>query len=295
MFSLMRHPFDMNGSNSEFKIQNEDFPALPGANSQNPLNIAGNTFDKDGMKRTADGLQIQNGRVANIPPGMVADQYGMAGVLSFLRTADKGNGLCQLALGHDLTNLGLNLNSQEKNLHQSFGGPFSDSPVRTQDIECSVPDEYRTSLHIRDKLPQIKLNKLGDDSLFYLFYNCPGEAYQMVAAHELYARDWRYHKGISAWLTRSAYGNVKEQTLTFEKGSYNVFDPVQWRKIPKEMTLEYKDLEQRPTPLTTDFKQTPSMNPQRNFPSNLATPNLGAGTPTGPQTPGGSNIGKPLI
>ena len=30
----MRNPFDMNGSNSEFNIQNEDFPALPGATSQ---------------------------------------------------------------------------------------------------------------------------------------------------------------------------------------------------------------------------------------------------------------------
>ena len=37
--ALMRHPFDMNGSNSEFKIQNEDFPALPGSNSQSSQNI----------------------------------------------------------------------------------------------------------------------------------------------------------------------------------------------------------------------------------------------------------------
>ena len=64
------------------------------------------------------------------------------------------------------------------------------------------------------------------------------------------------------------------------------------------MTLEYKDLEQRPNTCTTDLKQTTPMTAQqRNFPTNLATPNLGAGTPTGPQTPGGggNNIGKPLI
>lgn len=40
---------------------------------------------------------------------------------------------------------------------------------------------------------------------------------------------------------------MKEQTAQYEKGAYNVFDPVQWRKIPKEMTLEYKELEQKPT------------------------------------------------
>uniref|UniRef100_A0A914QY50 NOT2/NOT3/NOT5 C-terminal domain-containing protein n=1 Tax=Panagrolaimus davidi TaxID=227884 RepID=A0A914QY50_9BILA len=245
-------------------------------------------------------------RVTNIPPGMVSDQYGMAGVLSFLKALDKNNGLVQLALGHDLTNLGLNLGSPDRNLYQSFGGPFSDSSVRTQDIECAVPDEYRTSNHIKDKLPPIKLSKLGDDTLFYLFYNCPGEAYQMVAAHELYARDWRYHKGMSVWLTRSAYGNVKEQTINYEKGSYNIFDPTQWRKIPKEMTLEYKDLEQRPASIGTDFSKPNGGNggggagpstasiPQSKMLPNFSSLNIGASTPTGPQTPGGT-VGKPLI
>lgn len=55
-----------------------------------------------------------------------------------------------------------------------------------------------------------------------------------------YSRDWRFHKGQRVWLTRSQYGGVKEQTSTYEKGSYNVFDPVQWRKVsrfPKQVYL----------------------------------------------------------
>ena len=60
-------------------------------------------------------------------------------------------------------------------------------------------------------------------------------------------RDWRYHKTMKAWLTRSACGGMKEQTTEYEKGLYHVFDPTRWRKISQEMTLEYKDLEQRPT------------------------------------------------
>ena len=72
-----------------------------------------------------------------------------------------------------------------RNLYQSFGGPFADHPVRAQDIECPVPDEYRASFHIKEKLPLIKISKLGEDTLFFLFYNCPNEAYQMVAAAEL--------------------------------------------------------------------------------------------------------------
>jgi len=48
-----------------------------------------------------------------------------------------------------------------------------------------VPEEYLTNATIRDKLPNIKLNKLHEDVLFYLFYNCPGEVYQVAAASEL--------------------------------------------------------------------------------------------------------------
>uniref|UniRef100_A0A914YEK1 NOT2/NOT3/NOT5 C-terminal domain-containing protein n=1 Tax=Panagrolaimus superbus TaxID=310955 RepID=A0A914YEK1_9BILA len=316
-YSMMQVP----NYNNEFIRNEQDFPALTPTSNQNPQAI-GSTFstDKDDGKKAAHlqrGIQAhQNGRVTNIPPGMVGDQYGMAGVLTFLKALDKNNGLVQLALGHDLTNLGLNLGSPDfddilffsRNLYQSFGGPFCDSSVRTQDIECNVPDEYRTSNHIKDKLPPIKLSKLGDDTLFYLFYNCPGEAYQMVAAHELYARDWRYHKTMAVWLTRSAYGNVKEQTSTYEKGSYNIFDPTQWRKIPKEMTLEYKDLEQRPAAIATDFNKpsgngsggngggppTTSGIPQQKILTNFSSLNIGASTPTGPQTPGGT-VGKPLI
>lgn len=48
-----------------------------------------------------------------------------------------------------------------------------------------MPDEYLTNASIRDKLPNIKLSKLSEDVLFYLFYNCPGEVYQVAAASEL--------------------------------------------------------------------------------------------------------------
>jgi hypothetical protein len=52
-------------------------------------------------------------------------------------------------------------------------------------LDAKVPEEYLTNATIRDKLPNIKLNKLHEDVLFYLFYNCPGEVYQVAAASEL--------------------------------------------------------------------------------------------------------------
>lgn len=52
-------------------------------------------------------------------------------------------------------------------------------------MDTSVPTEYLTNGTIREKLPSVNLSKLSDDVLFFLFYNCPGEAYQTAAAFEL--------------------------------------------------------------------------------------------------------------
>lgn len=57
------------------------------------------------------------GRVTNIPVGMVTDQFGMIGLLTFIRAAETDPGMVHLALGSDLTTLGLNLNSPEYDSH----------------------------------------------------------------------------------------------------------------------------------------------------------------------------------
>lgn len=44
---------------------------------------------------------------------MLNDQFGMAGLLTFLRAIENDPAIVALALGHDLTTLGLNLNAPE--------------------------------------------------------------------------------------------------------------------------------------------------------------------------------------
>lgn len=44
---------------------------------------------------------------------MLLDQFGMVGLLAYLRAADREKDFFALALGTDLTALGLNLNSTE--------------------------------------------------------------------------------------------------------------------------------------------------------------------------------------
>jgi CCR4-NOT transcription complex subunit 2 len=89
----------------------------------------------------------------NVPATMLIDQFGMVGLLAYIK-ADREKENCVLALGSDLTALGLNLNSAEfvilfiyffgnlclnisnfiSNLYHSFQSPFSDIPCRLQDI-----------------------------------------------------------------------------------------------------------------------------------------------------------------
>ncbi|KAL7071289.1 hypothetical protein ACQ4LE_009548 [Meloidogyne hapla] len=241
-------------------FNDDDFPVLAssmGHGSQQPQKST--SFVNDDLKEKRPnvtetipesvGIRTHpDGRVTNIPPGMLNDQFGMAGLLTFLRTIESSPSIVGLALGHDLTNLGLNLNSSKRNLFQTFGGPWADFPCRIQDLDAKVPEEYLTNATIRDKLPNIKLNKLHEDVLFYLFYNCPGEVYQVAAASELYARDWRFHKIERFWLQRAAFSAPpREIGGTYERCQYNAFDPIQWRRVPREMILEYKDLEGKPS------------------------------------------------
>lgn len=88
------------------------------------------------------------GKVTNIPASMVKDQFGIVGLLTFIRAAETDPNLVSLALGQDLTALGLNLNSPES-LYQNFGGPWAETPCRPQDIDFHVPPEYLINAAIR--------------------------------------------------------------------------------------------------------------------------------------------------
>ncbi|XP_065427231.1 CCR4-NOT transcription complex subunit 2 isoform X1 [Chrysemys picta bellii] len=241
----------------DFSIHNEDFPALPGSSYKDPtssnddsksnLSTSGKTSSSaDGPKFPGDkssttqnnnqqkkGIQVlPDGRVTNIPQGMVTDQFGMIGLLTFIRAAETDPGMVHLALGSDLTTLGLNLNSPE-NLYPKFASPWASSPCRPQDIDFHVPSEYLTNIHIRDKLAAIKLGRYGEDLLFYLYYMNGGDVLQLLAAVELFNRDWRYHKEERVWITRAPGMEPTMKTNTYERGTYYFFDCLNWRKVAK--------------------------------------------------------------
>lgn len=77
-----------------------------------------------------------------------------------------------LMCGKNLSRLGLNL-QQEKSIASYFSGVFTDSELDdSEQPEYSLPVCYYLSKPIL-KLSHIK--KFSDNTLFYIFYNMPGE------------------------------------------------------------------------------------------------------------------------
>jgi CCR4-NOT transcription complex subunit 2 len=267
-----------------FQMHSEDFPALPGSSTAKttessesslenskpaatstssatlPEPRSNLTYDpapgankeRQGAVTTAPiGPPKPSTRKSNqpttvsIPPRMVQDQFGMMGLLTFIRGAESDPNLVALALGSDLTTLGLNLNSPES-LYNTFVSPWADGPCRPQDIDYNVPQEYLIHPYIREKLANIRLNRYGEDLLFYLYYSNGGDIMQIMAANELHSRDWRYHKEEKIWITRAPGMRPVKQEPTFEEGTYFYFDVNLWRKSTKEFHVEYDKLEDRP-------------------------------------------------
>ncbi|XP_011081024.1 probable NOT transcription complex subunit VIP2 isoform X2 [Sesamum indicum] len=171
----------------------------------------------------------------------VPDQYGMLGLLSIIKMVNPA--LTSLALGIDLTTLGLNLNSSET-LHKKFASPWSDEPVRGEP-EYSVPECYYAKQ--TPPLKQTYFARFRPETLFYIFYSMPKDEAQLFAANELCNRGWFYHRELRLWFTRVKNMEPLVKTNTYERGCYFCFDPNTWQTARKDnFVLHYEMVEKRP-------------------------------------------------
>ncbi|KAF5198723.1 Ccr4-not transcription complex subunit [Thalictrum thalictroides] len=169
------------------------------------------------------------------------DQFGLLGLLSVIRMSDPV--LTSLALGIDLTTLGLNLNSGE-DLHKKFVSPWSDGPTKGGP-EYNVPDCYYAKQP--PVLHQGYFSKFKQQTLFYIFYSMPRDEAQLYAANELSSRGWIFHKEMRIWLIRVPNMEPLVKTTTYERGTYLCFDPNIWDMVRKDnFVLQYELLEKRP-------------------------------------------------
>ncbi|XP_020176467.1 probable NOT transcription complex subunit VIP2 isoform X1 [Aegilops tauschii subsp. strangulata] len=170
------------------------------------------------------------------------DPYGLLGLLGVIRMNDPD--LSSLALGIDLTTLGLNLNSPD-NLYKTFGSPFSNEPAKG-DPEYPTPACY-----VAEQPPALQpmhFQKFQTLILFYIFYSMPKDEAQICAANELYNRGWFYHKEVRQWLTRIPNMEPLIKTPSYEQGSYAFFHQPNWETVHKDnFVLHYELVEKRPS------------------------------------------------
>ena len=169
------------------------------------------------------------------------DRYGLRGLLENIRNGDPNN----LAIGIDLTNLGLDLNSSEP-LYPTFGGPFAAGPARLLQPDFILPACYSVgNVHPLEE----KIASVTDETLFWMFYNIPRDVAQELAATELTNRTWRYHKVLRVWITKEpGYGEPQALTSEVERGRYIVFNNELWRRESREMIIRYADLDDHIAP-----------------------------------------------
>ncbi|CEG75167.1 hypothetical protein G6F70_004883 [Rhizopus microsporus] len=185
--------------------------------------------------------------------GKPADPYGLLGLLGVIRMTDPDRSM--LALGSDLTTLGLDLNTAES-IYSTFISPWSDTqslPGLNVEPGYYLPPCYR---HVQATPPaHQRMRTFSDEILFYVFYCMPKDIAQEAAAQELYARNWRYHKELGLWLTKETDENgrpVQSFRRTspngLDRGVYVFFDPTTWQKVKREWTLSWDALEERSQP-----------------------------------------------
>ncbi|CAG9316690.1 unnamed protein product [Blepharisma stoltei] len=138
--------------------------------------------------------------------------YGVRGILSLQK--DTTSDLHMLARGRDLTKLGLNMKSSET-LSSVLPSVFQDGDLEaTEQPEFSLPSCY----YISKPILRMKMFGIFEiKTLFYIFYNMPGEMLQALSAEELYKRDWLYDPNAQKW-----YSGFGSSWKTFDAGSWEI-------------------------------------------------------------------------
>lgn len=154
------------------------------------------------------------------------EKWGLAGLIAQMNISEDQ---AALARGQDLTQLGLDLNSNEP-LHPTFATPFS-SPTHTRplDADFHIPQCYSVA---NVKPMQERWGTYSDDTLIYIFYSYPQDIRQMEASDELYKRKWRWYILDHIWITKDETSGppIVSADQQSERGRYWVMDPQVYRK-----------------------------------------------------------------
>ncbi|KNZ78265.1 General negative regulator of transcription subunit 2 [Termitomyces sp. J132] len=149
-------------------------------------------------------------------------------------------------IGTDLGTMGLDM-GYTGDLYSTFITPWADqSAARTVEPDFHLPTCY-ASVQAAPPGPS-KASAFSDETLFFMFYSSARDALQEIAAQELWNRNWRYHKDLRLWITKESGTAPSQKVPGGEQGQYTFWDPENWCKERKDMTVLYSDLEEKNTP-----------------------------------------------
>lgn len=133
-----------------------------------------------------------------------------------------------MSVGLDPQTLGLDVTSPEMLSSQVFS-LFEDAPARPTVVgsRFMLPDCYS----VNNVQPiETKIQSFNEETLFWIFYSCPYDIKQQMAAVELHSRNWRWHKKLQVWLTKDESMTPAILSPVHERGYYIVWDTTSWRK-----------------------------------------------------------------
>lgn len=172
---------------------------------------------------------------ANFPKkrGFDVELYGMLGLLNTIRTDQYS-----LAMGYDLTTLGLNMNSSSI-IYDQFAAPW------TMEESKVTPELYFPNIYLDLKMKEDDkyFEKFNEETLFYIFYCMVRDKMQIKAAEELSKRNWFYHKIDKTWYSvlkgrETIHSNKGE---SWKQGKFRVFNFNSFKieEIETELNFEH--------------------------------------------------------
>ncbi|KAJ3807683.1 hypothetical protein EV368DRAFT_75674 [Lentinula lateritia] len=174
-----------------------------------------------------------------------ADRWGLLGLLAMIKNAGSDSDQALSSVGTDLGTMGLDM-GYAGSLYSTFITPWADqSAAHTVEPDFHLPACY--SVQPPPPGPG-KVTAFSDETLFFMFYSSPRDALQEVAAQELYNRNWRFHKELRLWITKDNGSNPSTKVPGGESGQYTYWDPENWTKERKDMTVIYAELEEKNVP-----------------------------------------------
>ncbi|KAI1824200.1 hypothetical protein F4861DRAFT_507132 [Xylaria intraflava] len=240
---------DMRSSHDEARLKPPGFrdDTLP---SQSPKDVSHPTEGRNPLgaigtnepqpNKTKESEDVQSPAVRDPLAGMAEiDKWGIKGLRTLMNNyPDYGacvGGMDPTSFGFDLASPGM--------ISTQIWSPFNDNPPRPAIPDFRLPDCYK----VNNVQPlRNKISSFNEETLMWIFYSCPGDYQQQLAAEQLFQRQWRWHKKLKLWLTKDEIMHPRILSAQHEEGYYIVWSTDEWRKERRQLTLHYADLETTP-------------------------------------------------